>query len=522
MMLCRKMGIGILLIQRLQRVLLPCIAMLYLIVPAFLLLSDWSRGQGRQQPQPQSQQAQPKPESTQKPETAQAVLGSQPDATPVPEAVAEAGAESSKELRELVRSGNVGRVQQLLKDGADPNEADPETGFPPLHVAAARGNLAMVKLLTQYKANIKTEIRGGNQVLQTALVFGRREVVEFLVSKGANPNQRRGNTDLAGQALRTNEFSTQTTALKMGIPKEAWAAIQERRTECKKYLNELETAQEQVTREKLTSVQRVRADYRQSLRDFQAFLASPVFTFNVFHHLWMLWVFWCLLLVFALFFAFTKSFRLKVPSWVIMSPYRLLWLIPLTMVPQFFMQMGRFGFGADPAPGWVPEPHLAIYYGIFFTFGLIYYNCQDADGKLGRYWWVWILTAFGLALPVGLLTTDKVLVGGLASVVFAWSMCFGMIGLFFRFFNPENRVIRNLCDASFFIYLFYPPVLMAIQGLARRWNLPIWLMFLLAFLGSIGVLYSIYVLFLQKTKMGGFLSGLTTKRVQDSMLATRS
>ena len=83
-------------------------------------------------------------------------------------------------------------------------------------------------------------------------------------------------------------------------------------------------------------------------------------------------------------------------------------------------------------------------------------------------------------------------------------------------------MIRNLCDASFFIYLFYPPVLMAIQGLARRWNLPIWLMFLLAFLGSIGVLYSIYVLFLQKTKMGGFLSGLTTKRVQDSMLATRS
>ena len=56
---------------------------------------------------------------------------------------------------------------------------------------------------------------------------------------------------------------------------------------------------------------------------------------------------------------------------MILSPLRYLWLIPLTMAPQWFMA-GRGAipnFGPDNSLAILPMPYLVIYYGIFFFWG---------------------------------------------------------------------------------------------------------------------------------------------------------
>lgn len=40
--------------------------------------------------------------------------------------------------------------------------------------------------------------------------------------------------------------------------------------------------------------------------------------------------------------------------------------------------------------GLVPMPHFLLYYAVFFTFGALYFDCDDAAGCVGRGWW-WLI-----------------------------------------------------------------------------------------------------------------------------------
>jgi len=73
-------------------------------------------------------------------------------------------------------------------------------------------------------------------------------------------------------------------------------------------------------------------------------------------------------------------------------------------------------FGPDTSVGVLPQPHLLLYYGLFFAFGALYFECDDAPGRLGRWWWL---------------------------------MTFGMIGLFRRMLTREYAVVRYLSDSSY-------------------------------------------------------------------------
>ena len=56
---------------------------------------------------------------------------------------------------------------------------------------------------------------------------------------------------------------------------------------------------------------------------------------------------------------------------------RMLWFIPITMVPQWFMGRLTPGFGPDTSIGIIPQPHVFLYYMIFFGFGALYYDSDD-------------------------------------------------------------------------------------------------------------------------------------------------
>ena len=106
-----------------------------------------------------------------------------------------------------------------------------------------------------------------------------------------------------------------------------------------------------------------------------------------FHHLWFLWFLCWLVLGFALWAAVVDRWDLNgPPNWLIVSPVRFLWLILLTMIPQWFMGRIMPVFGPDTSSGLVPIPHVLAYYAIFFGFGVLYYDADDDGGRTGRWW----------------------------------------------------------------------------------------------------------------------------------------
>ena len=65
----------------------------------------------------------------------------------------------------------------------------------------------------------------------------------------------------------------------------------------------------------------------------------------LFNHLWFLWFLWWLVLGLAAISALGARLpSIRLPSWLVLSPARYLWLVPLTMIPQWFM-----GAGGDSA-----------------------------------------------------------------------------------------------------------------------------------------------------------------------------
>ena len=64
-------------------------------------------------------------------------------------------------------------------------------------------------------------------------------------------------------------------------------------------------------------------------------MAEPVFSVSVFHHLWFLWFLWWLVLLYALGAGLSGWMKLsRPPQWLVLSPVRFLWLMPLTLIPQ--------------------------------------------------------------------------------------------------------------------------------------------------------------------------------------------
>lgn len=96
----------------------------------------------------------------------------------------------STELVEAVRSGDAGRVQQLLAVGADANGHDSD-GATPLMLAAHAGDLAMVKVLLAAGADMNaSDERGWTALAKAAynaeLNRGFADVAQALIDAGAN------------------------------------------------------------------------------------------------------------------------------------------------------------------------------------------------------------------------------------------------------------------------------------------------------------------------------------------------
>ncbi|KFQ86569.1 BRCA1-associated RING domain protein 1, partial [Phoenicopterus ruber ruber] len=81
--------------------------------------------------------------------------------------------------------GDLAAVEQLLRNGADPNVKD-NAGWTPLHEACNHGHQEVVELLLQYKALVNTTGYQNDSPLHDAAKNGHVSIVELLLLHGAS------------------------------------------------------------------------------------------------------------------------------------------------------------------------------------------------------------------------------------------------------------------------------------------------------------------------------------------------
>jgi hypothetical protein len=217
-------------------------------------------------------------------------------------------------------------------------------------------------------------------------------------------------------------------------------------------------------------------------------VAEVLMQIPLFSHLWFLWFLWWLVVGYAAVSAVAARLpTARLPGWLVLSPARYLWLVPLTMIPQAFMAGGGASplFGPDSSAGPLPIPHVLAYYAIFFGFGAVYYGVDDASGRVGRRWWLPLSIALLVVLPlgialgagwtpsgVGLEPGPRRVLSVFLQAAYPWLMTFGLMGLFRRVCSTESPTLRYLSDSAYWLYLAHLPLIIAAQYVVRDWPIP--------------------------------------------------
>ena len=497
MMMWRRRGLSATLQQRFLRVFLPLLFGLFTVLPAQEWIITWANRRAAEQ-----------------------------DA----ERYAQPGIRS--ELVEAVRRGELSEIERLLTSGVDPDQTDPEIGSPALQWAARFGNEAAARILIAHHANVNASDRGGNRPLHSTAFFARPSVMKLLLDSGADVRVRRGSGEIPWDLTATPWGDTQGRARELRVPLNLEEPEFElAREQCRQLLashggNNKATNLSAATKS-VGALDQLRNRYREFLTSdywnvpgsFRIFRGDPnqplhLIMGGYFDHLWFLWFLCWLVGIFALFGWLANFIPFPVvPAWLVLSPVRWLLLIPLTMIPQLFMGLFGPGFGPDTSTGLIPQPHILLYYLCFFGFGALYYEANDTEGRLGRWYWVLLTISTFILLPMGTaITATQPIVSGVIQVTYAWAMSFGLIGLFSRFLKHENWTLRYLSDSAYWIYLAHHPLVIAVASWIRPWGAPAFVKFIVVLALALALLLLSYQTLVRYSWLGWLLNGPRTRR----------
>jgi hypothetical protein len=478
-MLWRKQGLRALLWHRFRRVLLPCLLGLFTVVPAMI----WSSSFGVQSGVAQRQKA----------------------------ALAQP---ASNDLWAAIRKGDAEAVQAHLQQGVAPGALHTLYGVTPLTWAALTGQGGAAAVLLERGAQVNGRNRDGGTALHAAAFLGRADIVDLLIRKGADVNATNYSGEVPLGSASVDWGIVQYIAGILAIPVEK-TQVETGRGRTLKLLHDAGAKAGAVAAAGQRGDGRVARPSR--LKAVLNWLTdTPVFIL-----IWFLWILWWLVVAFAAAAAVAQRIGWKPRSRFIPSSVHLAWLVPLTMIPIWFMDSALGSFGPDISMGILPIPRVFGYYAIFFFFGAVYYDCDDAAGRLGRSWrWTLPLTLL-VIFPVGL----EIATGyfglrdawlparhhRLASVAFqalyGWMMSFGCIGMFRSLLTRENKTIRYLSDSAYWLYLAHLPLVIVAQAFISNWPLPAWIKLTLLSVVLTGFLLLTYDKLVRYTWVGRLLNG---------------
>lgn len=129
--------------------------------------------------------------------------------------------------------------------------------------------------------------------------------------------------------------------------------------------------------------------------------------------------------------------------------------------------------GLDTETTFLVQPKILVAYGVFVMFGwLLYVNREHVDGFARR---AWPFTIAGLAVTTVYLayviaTVPEVTVASKALAALAmWTLIYGIMGLFVRYYDRPRPMGRYLADASYWLYLTHLPFAIWTPGLMNGW-----------------------------------------------------
>ena len=386
-MLWHKRGVQSMLRQRSVRILLPCLLGTVTIVPLDTYVGRWASNYGKR--------------IAEKKQTAESK-------------------EKPDNLYDAIRRSDFLTVKSFLdkkKKKVDINAPDPEFKMPPLHIAALYGKTKVAELLLNRGANVQQRDDGNRTALHGAAFLGRVGVVRLLLDRGIDVSVRGDDDDTAMDSTNADWEMTQGIASWLRVPELDQKRVESGRERVRNLLreagtpaqqdssnseNSVDTSQEkdagtlQQSRFKQT-LEAIRSRYAGWLKSdrFQtAFKKSEkkesrdqgifgnlkprhlIFS-RVFDHLWFLWFLCWLIPLFVCAESLLRCFGISVEKiWIFRLNASIWWMVPVTLLPQLLMgtMTPRMHFGPDTSLGILPQPHLLVYYAIFFGFGMSMYS----------------------------------------------------------------------------------------------------------------------------------------------------
>ena len=399
------------------------------------------------------------------------------------------------DIGEAAGRGDIKAIERHIMAGKDLNQRGTDKSTP-LMSAITFGRVEVAKALIEAGADLDLKNKDGSTTLLIASFFAHPEIVEALLDAGANPD------------IRNNDGATA-----LDVVQTPWKEI--------KFIydivggilgptgHKLDYKRIRETRPKIAAILKEKGA-KEGEGDIVG-LVMLIFFAPIFHHLWFLYYLVWLMAGFILITWLLGKMKLKpLSDWLVTSPLRLIWLLPVTFLAQLLM---KDSFGPDTATGFLPWPPILIYYAVFFFFGALCYGRKSFETQTGKLWPI----SFVLAVPLllaGLCLVRNQDNGALlaaCSVAYAWLMIFGFIGFFRAFFSGENPRIRYISDSSYWLYIMHLPVIMFIQALISTWSMPTILKFLIACVATTLPLLLIYEFVVRYNLVGTLLNGKRTR-----------
>jgi peptidoglycan/LPS O-acetylase OafA/YrhL len=390
--------------------------------------------------------------------------------------------------------GSLTQLRARIDEGADLNAPDPNFRTTPLGYAVLYGQPEIVQELLSASAEPSTQYGDGGTALHTAMFLGRSEIASLLLDAGADLEIKNIRGETPTTSLAVNE---QITMMITGFLQleDTFETIQSGREEIRTLLDE---------RGKPVVLPTPSERFRNIIN---LLIAIPVF-----YHLWFLWHLCWFVVAFVLFAVIAKPItkKIKPPALLMLFPWCLLYLVPLTMWTQSFMDLRM---GPDTAIGLIPAPHVLGHYAVFYFFGSVLYTTFGSSLRVG--WWgvpaLILAIAFypiALSLDESSASEEGVLNAfALVQSAMVWLTIYGLIGIFEIAANTEKRWIRFLSDSSYWLYLAHLPLIVVVQVWVLNWDAPSWMKFAVVTLSVFVVLLVSYRYLVRYTPIGTMLNG---------------